>query len=176
MKVRRVVTGHTAEGRSTIASDTEVDSISAALMPGVEFYRLWGTDSTPTVPFVEPNHPHLSYFPPVGGFRFGLFTVPPQSVIPAAQPDMKEALREVEAKLPGFVSHIELGTGGIHTTDTVDFEYVVAGDIWLELDDGVEVHLSAGDTVVQNGTRHAWRNRSVEPCHMVVILIGAHRA
>ena len=40
----------------------------------------------------------------------------------------------------------------MHTTDTIDFEVVLDGEVWLELDDGVEVHLRAGDTVVQNGT------------------------
>ena len=58
---------------------------------------------------------------------------------------------------------------GMHTTATIDFEVVLDGEIWLELDDGVEVHLRAGDTVVQNGTRHAWRNhgdtrRAASPC------------
>jgi hypothetical protein len=45
----------------------------------------------------------------------------------------------------------------------------------LELDDGVTVELGPGDTVVQNGTRHAWRNPFSEPCRMVVVLIGAER-
>jgi len=26
---------------------------------------------------------------------------------------------------------------------------------------------------VQNGTRHAWRNRSDAPCSMAIVLIGA---
>ncbi|MER5832646.1 hypothetical protein ABT116_17785 [Streptomyces sp. NPDC002130] len=33
--------------------------------------------------------------------------------------------------------------------------------------------LSAGDIVIQNGTRHAWRNRSGQPVTMAFILIGA---
>jgi len=40
MKVRRVVTGHTPDGESTVASDTEVDAITLDLMPGAEFHRL----------------------------------------------------------------------------------------------------------------------------------------
>ena len=52
---------------------------------------------------------------------------------------------------------------------------VISGEVWLELDDGVEVHLRQGDTIVQNGTRHAWRNKSSEPCRLVTILVGAHR-
>jgi quercetin dioxygenase-like cupin family protein len=52
---------------------------------------------------------------------------------------------------------------------------VISGEIWLELDDGEQVHLRAADTVVQNGTRHAWRNKGDVPCHMVVFLVGANR-
>jgi len=64
---------------------------------------------------------------------------------------------------------------GMHTTDTINFEYVISGEIGLELDNGKEVQLKAGDTVVQNGTRHAWRNKGSEPCRLVVCLIGANR-
>ena len=63
---------------------------------------------------------------------------------------------------------------GMHTTDTIDFEVVLDGEVWLELDDGVEVHLRAGDTVVQNGTRHAWRNHGDTTARLAVFLIGAH--
>ena len=52
---------------------------------------------------------------------------------------------------------------------------VLSGEIWLELDDG-EIHLRPGDCVVQNGTRHAWRNRSGAPCSMAIVLIGASHA
>lgn len=175
MKIRRVVTGHTPDGKATVASDTEVDAITAALAPQAEFYRPWGADSAPTFPDDGSPRPFPAYFPPVGGFRFGLFTVPAQSVMPPEQLDMDAALKEFEEKLPGFIAHIELDKPGMHTTDTIDFEYVISGEVWLELDDGVEVHLRAGDTVVQNGTRHAWRNRGSEPCRMVICLIGAHR-
>ena len=142
-----------------------------------KFYRLWGADAVPTFPDDGSPRPFPTYFPPVGGFRFGLFTLPPRSVTPAtplASLDMA-ALKEVEDKMPGFIAHHEPEHPGMHTTDTVDFEYVISGEVWLELDDGVEVQLQAGDTVVQNGTRHAWHNKSSEPCHMVTILIGARR-
>jgi quercetin dioxygenase-like cupin family protein len=64
-----------------------------------------------------------------------------------------------------------------HTSDgkATVFEYVLSGEVWLELDDGKEVHLRAGDVVVQNGTRHAWRNKNTEPCRLVICLIGANR-
>ena len=62
----------------------------------------------------------------------------------------------------------------MHTTASVDYEFVVSGRVLLELDDGATVELGAGDTVVQNGTRHAWRNPYDEPARMVVVLVGAH--
>ena len=54
---------------------------------------------------------------------------------------------------------------GMHTTDTVDYDVILSGELWMELDDGVEVHLKPGDCVIQNGTRHAWQNRS-QPAHV----------
>jgi mannose-6-phosphate isomerase-like protein (cupin superfamily) len=99
----------------------------------------------------------------------------PDSVAMPKDLDMQLAVAELEDKLPGISACLERDNPGMHTTDTVDFEYVLSGEVWLELDDGQEVHLRAGDTVVQNGTRHAWRNKSSAPCQMVVCLIGAQR-
>jgi mannose-6-phosphate isomerase-like protein (cupin superfamily) len=64
---------------------------------------------------------------------------------------------------------------GMHTTDTVDFDVVVFGVVVMELDDGAEVLLKAGDCVIQNGTRHAWHNRSSKIAVIAFSLIGAER-
>jgi quercetin dioxygenase-like cupin family protein len=64
---------------------------------------------------------------------------------------------------------------GMHTTDTVDFDVVISGEVWLELDDGAEVRLGPGDCVVQNGTRHRWHNRASRPCVIAVALLGMTR-
>jgi quercetin dioxygenase-like cupin family protein len=83
-------------------------------------------------------------------------------------------MAEFEAALPGLAGHMEPDAPGMHTTATIDFEVVLDGEVWLELDDGVEVHLRPGDTVVQNGTRHAWRNHGDEPARLAVFIVGAH--
>ena len=36
-----------------------------------------------------------------------------------------------------------------------------------------EVHLTAGDVVIQRGTNHAWANRGNEPCRIAFVLIDA---
>jgi quercetin dioxygenase-like cupin family protein len=175
MKVRRVVTGHTPDGKAVVASDMEIDAIEFPLTPGSEHHKLWGADIMPTFPDNGAPYPMFTYFPPVGGFRFGLFSIPPESVAPPENYDWEKALRETEERFPGLLACVEPDTPDIHTTNTIDFEYVISGEVFLELDDGVEVHLQPGDTVVQNGTRHAWRNKGTEPCRLVLCMIGTHR-
>ncbi len=175
MQIRRVVTGHTPDGKATVASDTKVEGDTVALAPGSEIHRLWGSNEPSTFPDDGSPPVYQSYFPEVGGFRFGLFIVPPATEIDLSNIDMESAQAEMEEKWPGMAEHMEPDNPGMHTTDTIDYEYVISGEVWLELDDGEEIHLKAGDTVVQNGTRHAWRNKSNEPCQMVVCLIGAKR-
>ena len=45
----------------------------------------------------------------------------------------------------------------------------------MVIDDGVEIHLKAGDSVIQNGTRHAWHNHSNKYCSFATFMIGAKR-
>jgi dienelactone hydrolase/mannose-6-phosphate isomerase-like protein (cupin superfamily) len=177
-KIRRVVTGHTPDGKAIVASNTKVDGVTVDSLPGAEFHKLWGANEAPTFPDDGSPQPARLWFPPVGGFRFAMFTMAPLSTALEEDIDWETVRQELEEKLPGVVSQAngEPDNPGMHTTDTIDFEYVVSGEVWLELDDGVEVHLKAGDTVVQNGSRHAWRNKGSEPCRMVVVLVGAHRS
>lgn len=175
MKIRRVTTGHNAHGKAVVASDAEVDGIELDLLPGAEFHRLWGADRPPHFPDdgLQPAGP--SYFPPLGGFRFMMFTVAPHSKSRRAAVDPQALGAEMETKLPGLASHMEPNNPGMHTTDTIDFEYIISGEVWLDLDDGASVHLRGGDTVVQNGTRHRWRNDGAEPCRIVVFMVGTPR-
>ncbi len=174
MKIRRVVTGHKPDGKSTVVSDTLVDPATIALSPNTEFFTLWGGDKMPSFPDDGSPQAFSTYFPPSGGFRFCFNTVPPQSARPAGL-DMEAAFREMEEKLPGMAAHMDPNIPGMHSTETIDFIYVVSGEIWMTLDDGTEVHLRAGDTLVQNGTRHAWRNKGSETCRFVICLIGTLR-
>ena len=176
MRVRRVVTGHDGAGKAVFASDQEVDPLTVALVPGAEFHRLWGADQAPTFPDDGSPTPQPDYFPPVDGYRFGFFTVPPATAAAPADLDLQAGLAEMNEKLPGMLAYLEPDNPGMHTTDTIDFEVVLSGEVILELDDGVEKVLRPGDTVVQNGTRHRWSNRGTEPAVLAVILIGAHRA
>jgi mannose-6-phosphate isomerase-like protein (cupin superfamily) len=177
MQVRRVVTGHDANGKSVFASDEMVDAIHMSLAPGLEFHRLWGGDTRPTYPDSGAPLPGHAYFPPADGFRFIVFTTPPSTAAaPVQVADPAAAFAEAEERMPGLLGHMEPDNPGFHRTDTVDMLYVVSGQIVLALDDGAEVTLNAGDTIVQSGTRHAWRNPGTEPCVIVGVIVGANRS
>jgi mannose-6-phosphate isomerase-like protein (cupin superfamily) len=176
MDIRRVVTGHDEKGKSIFVSDEPLTPVTLSALPGAEFHKVWGGDEAPTFPDGGSALPHVTYFPPVGGFRFGLFTLPPAGVAAApADLDVGAALAEMEEKLPGLQAVMEPDDPGMHTTDTVDYEVVLSGEVVLELDDGAETVLRPGDSVVQNGTRHRWHNRGDEPAVLAVAIVGAHR-
>lgn len=174
MDVRRVVTGHDADGKAVFVSDEAVAPTITSLLPGSEFHQLWGADEAPRFPDSGGQPAPTTYFPPVGGFRFGHFTLPPEgSAELPADLDIGAALAELDQKLPGMASHMEPDAPGMHTTATIDFEVVLSGSVTLELDDGAQVILHPGDTVVQNGTRHRWSNAGSEPAVLAVFICGA---
>jgi mannose-6-phosphate isomerase-like protein (cupin superfamily) len=99
---------------------------------------------------------------------------PGEAVLPP-EVDAAAALAELERLMPGATAPMELDTPGMHTTDSIDYVVVVSGEATLELDDGEQTVVRAGDVVIQNGTRHAWRNHGTEPCTIVGVAIGADR-
>src|SRR5215468_10078 len=175
MQIRCIVTGQNETGKSVVMRTTPIEPVTLALFPGYEFHRVWGSDSVPAVPSDGNPPAQPGYFPPKNGFRFGFFTIPPDTMTRIDQIATAPAMEELQRKLPGMLEVMELDHPGMHTTDTVDFDVVLSGEVCLELDDGAEVLLKAGDCVIQNGTRHAWRNRSSEKCVIAVTLIGANR-
>jgi mannose-6-phosphate isomerase-like protein (cupin superfamily) len=175
VEVRRVVTGHDAEGRAIIVDDAMVAPVTLEALPGSEFHRLWGSDAVATFPDDGAKPKARAYFPGVGGFRFGFFTVPPDRDAGAPpELDAMAAMVQFERKLPGMAQHFEPAEPGMHTTATIDYGVVLSGEVVLELDDGVTVTLTAGDTYIQNGTRHRWTNGGEVPAVIAVTFIGAN--
>ncbi|MBB2931976.1 cupin domain-containing protein [Paraburkholderia silvatlantica] len=61
----------------------------------------------------------------------------------------------------------------MHRTLSVDYCFVLSGELELMLDSGQTVTLCKGDAVVQRGTRHAWRNNGTDPSRLAVCMIEA---
>jgi len=147
--IRRVVTGHSAEGSSIVLSDGAAPKTRRNDDFGITFFEVWNTASTPapvTADEGEPTDRPIVVPPPANGtiVRFCQFD-PPKSSDPG----------------PTFM----------HRTETIDYGIVVSGEITLLLDDGSESVLAQGDIVIQRGTDHAWANRSTEPALVAFVLV-----
>lgn len=170
MKVRRVVTGHDDQGKAVVVSDEQIDGFEYAGGNGA-FHMLWGADQPSRYPDDGTAPSWDGAFPPVGGFRFLLFTLPPGHSGPARDEELQSFLA---GDASGLGDYMKDDDPGMHRTPTIDFEVVLSGSVGLELDDGKEVQLRPNDVVVQNGTMHRWHNRGATPATMAVIVVGAH--
>lgn len=178
MSIRRVVTSHDAAGRSILAEDAPVRrSHDYKHISGFSTALVWSTQRMPAVPDegMDPTQAATSFVPEPGGTRFIVVTFPPDSVMMRESFDPVAAGQEYMENLPGLAERFEMDNPGMHTTDSVDYGILLDGEIWLELDDGKQVHLKGHDMVIQNGTRHAWRNKSDKPATIAFVLIGAQR-
>ena len=178
---RRALTGRDEAGKSVLKSfDVTPTVVDIDSNPGLTFYELYMTEGVPQLTGLEPD-PMLkgtTAFPGPGGTMFRLISYPPkrpEGWKPPAGVTFESALKELSEKVPGMGEHFERDAPGMHTSDTIDYGIVVRGEITLELDDGQKVHLRQGDCVVQNGTRHRWRNPLPEACLMAFISIGGKR-
>lgn len=144
LKIRRVVTGHTPEGRARVKQDDIMDNV-VVLRSGNSGCVMWATDDAPADVNTDedPAYRKMDIEPPALGSVFRVL-----ELAPGKEPYM-------------------------HRTQTVDYALVLSGECVMLLDDGEEVTLKAGDVLIQRGTNHGWTNRSNEPCRLAFVLIGA---
>ena len=115
-----------------------------SLRPNHSSFVAWATD----------GHPIDNSDPEDGRFKSVVNGTPGSTI-----------LRVVEYR-PGVVARR-------HRTNSLDYAIVMSGEIDMELDEG-EVHLKAGDILIQRGTIHNWINRGSEPCVIAFVLIAAN--
>jgi|SRR5215475_1938529 len=173
--VRRVVTGHDANGRAVVASDGPAPFVHVnPLDPEWYSTDIWRTAGTPAPIAARADEPTLGprrQMPHKNGTVLRINHFPPESV--AVGRMTPEDSRRAFAAL-GNERAATFGKGGrhplMHRTETVDYAIVLAGEITMVLDDE-DVLLRAGDVVVQCGTNHAWSNRSNAPCVVAFVLM-----
>jgi hypothetical protein len=178
MSIRRVITGHSPAGKSIFVADTAAPRTTAFKhSPGFVTSLLWETPAQATVPASQgdPVVSAKSWVPQPGGTNLMFVTFPPDAVMMSSSFDPAAAGGEYMHVLPGLAEKFEMESPGMHTTDSVDYAVLLDGELHLELDDGATKKLAPRDVVIQNGTRHAWRNKSDRPATMLFVLVGAKR-
>jgi uncharacterized cupin superfamily protein len=172
--VRRIITADDEHGRGTAIEDGPAPDVRKdPARPGFASTRIWTTDSTPArlAEALDMLHlPDALQAPPRGSVC-RMVTIPPDATWQG-----RVGAAEVRAYFAA------MGSPGASTyspsaphpymqrTRTLDFCLILEGEVTLVLD-SEEVHLRAGDTVIQRGSNHAWSNRSNTPC---VIAISSH--
>src|SRR5476649_2533061 len=169
---KRALTGRDAAGKSVFKSfDVTPKVVEIDSSPGLTFHEMYITEDVPRLTGLEPD-PMLKGtkgFPGPGGTMFRLISYPPkrpEGWKPPPGATFETGLRELSEKVGGMGEVFDRSAPGMHTSDTIDYGVVVRGEMTLELDDGQKVLLRQGDCIVQNGTRHRWRNMQDEPCLM----------
>jgi hypothetical protein len=179
MKIRRVVAGTGADGKAQILSDGAAPrSVEFTTLPGHGAALLWATEAADTVGAgtARDRTGEAGFAPAAGGTRVMMVTFPPDAVMMRADFDAAAFGAEAGRLVPGLAETFEPDHPGMHTTDSIDYDIVLEGEITLELDDGAQVLLRRHDVAVQHGNRHAWRNLGDKPATMLFVLVGARRA
>ena len=173
-RVRRVLTGHDADGKSTFIADDEAPNVKEmGSNSGLAITELWETNGTPASNAGDKDAgnrtPRLE--PPKNGTVFRIVEFPPDSQW-QSRPDARKWAEAIDADhVPDRSSSDPM----MHKTSTVDYIIVLKGEIYAILDKG-ETLLRAGDVFVQRGTNHSWSVRGSEPCVIGVVLVDAKPA
>jgi mannose-6-phosphate isomerase-like protein (cupin superfamily) len=168
--IRRVVTGHDDRGKGVVLIDGNAPNARVRPGMGVTSTLLWVTDETPadTSDRSDRADRTIGVPPPPRGSIFRIVDFPPVdpkvNAIDTATMLFDMGL-DPNAASPGRHPYM-------HRTRSVDYAIVLSGEIDMLLDD-TEVHLKAGDVLVQQGTNHAWVNNSGQTCRIAFILIDA---
>lgn len=172
-QTRRVITGHDASGKAIVVADGPAPNARMRQVTGLTSTLVWVTETTPAdiSTSADPTLVERGVAPPIHGSILRIVDFPPE---PKEGPQIDNAAMKKEMGLAGH------GVGAkparhpyMHRTQSIDYAIVLEGEIDMLLDDS-EVHLKAGDVLIQVGTNHAWVNNSDKPCRIAFVLIGAN--
>ena len=170
-RVRRVVTGHNADGRSSFLMDGLAPNVKEMeSMPGVALTDLWETTTSPASNEgnADAAARPVKLEPPKAGTLLRIVEFPADSNW-RGKADPGRAFDSIGA---GHAPDHSSDDPMRHKTNTVDYIIVLKGEIYALMDEG-ETLLKAGDILVQRGTNHSWSVRGNEPCIVAAILVSA---
>ncbi len=171
-RVRRVVTGHNAAGKSIFIVDEPTPHVFQRSKGSAIVHELWETASTPADNRGSANSIARGHRlpPPKHGSVFRVIEYPPDSERLAALAD--EAAHPDDSGRAEATDRNNPRHAGFHKTATIDYAIVLEGEIYAMMDEG-EALLKAGDVLVQRGTNHSWSNRTSKPAVVAFVLIDA---
>jgi mannose-6-phosphate isomerase-like protein (cupin superfamily) len=170
-RVRRVLTGHDADGKSAIVADGLAQNVKQmASMPGLALTDIWETNAAPASNAGQADAASrpVRLEPPRNGTILRIVEFPPDSAWRSGA-DGREAFKSIGA---GHAQDRASSDPMMHRTSTVDYIIVLKGEIHAIMETS-EVLLRTGDVLVQRGTNHSWSVRGTEPCVVAAVLVNA---
>ncbi len=167
--MRRIVTGHDANGRAVVLIDDAPPAAVLEKAGGLRLTELWTTSETPAA-FCSDDQARRErrIEPDANGTVFRVIEYPPDAQrLKSLKPEEHFASMGARAADAKSRRH-----PGMHKTSTLDYAIVLSGEIYAVLDEE-EVLLNAGDVLVQQGTNHAWSNRTDQPAVIAFVLVDA---
>ncbi|KAI0075310.1 hypothetical protein K474DRAFT_1429548 [Panus rudis PR-1116 ss-1] len=148
--IRRVITGHTLEGKSTILRDETTPALRWFPDKPTTIYDFYRTNEHPAkldseltqgewVDEIAKDHSLVS----TNGSTFRSIDYPPGSEAP------------------------------FHRTPTIDYAIVTKGSVTALLEDGSTSVLKEGDVFVQRGTLHGWKNETNEWARIFFVMLAS---
>ena len=168
--VRRIVTGHDETGKAVVVLDGAAPNQRVRAATGLVSTLLWVTEEAPAniAGGADRADRESPVAPPPKGSILRVVDFPPVG-------DGVGVSNEAMLKEMG-IAHDHSGKPArhafTHRTKSVDYAFVLEGEIDMLLDDS-EVHMKTGDIMVQQGTNHAWVNNSDKMCRIAFVLIDA---
>jgi len=167
-RARRIIVGLDNDGRSTFVGD-EMTATRVAT-DAYTINQIWQATTVPTPVMAENALREKAVIPPPPrGYTYVITTFPPDSSW-----DYEAGYAKALAEAGAGDSVGKDDVPGMHTTDTVDIVTVISGEIWALVETG-ETLMMQGDTLVQRGTKHAWRNRSGSDCTIAALHMSVTR-
>lgn len=173
--LRRVVTGHDADGKSCVIFDS--DAPNTYQRPGrasTVFTEFWTIEHIPANLSGQrdegaSDRPY-SHSPPAKGAHFRIVQSSPGGDTFKDQGSEKDSFEQMN---PGGLSELKQDGPAphYHRTPSVDYGFNLGCDRYLILDDS-EVLIRRGDVVIQLGNYHAWDNRTGKRGCMGFDMIG----
>ena len=167
--IRRVVTTVDKDGKAIVLFDGANPHKVVRPNRSVTSRLVWVTDQTPAdiSGTADRAATNIGIAPPHNGSVFRIIDIPPTPPeIGTLEKDYLHKQIGDHAPKKGLPPRHPL----MHRTLTIDYAIIMQGEIDMLLDDS-EVHLKAGDVLIQQGTNHAWVNRGTESCRIAFILI-----
>jgi mannose-6-phosphate isomerase-like protein (cupin superfamily) len=173
-QIRRIVTGHDQSGKAIVTIDGANPHKIVRPRTGTVNRLIWATDRAPADMSGDADRAatHVGIAPAPGGSVFRIVDFPPTTDAEIATFEPGFLSKQIPHEDHGPSRYREPSHPFMHRTRSVDYAIVLSGEIDMKLDEE-EIHLRAGDVLVQQGTNHAWINRSGAVCRIAFVLIDA---